>query len=78
MPFQEDLMSMDQDWLMLLVVLWLVLVLTVQAYMIGVVWACYKYITSSQLSACNTTPAGRNLVRDYSMDTAGHDDTEVG
>lgn len=77
MPFQEELMQLDQDWLMLLVVLWFVLVLTVQAYLIGVVWACYKFINSCQLSTSNTTPTGRTLVRDYVVDPTTTDDTEM-
>lgn len=77
MPFKDELKQMDQDWLMLLVVLWFVLVLTVQAYLVGVVWACYKYINSSQLPNSNTTATGRTLVRDYVLEHNGTDDTEM-
>jgi lysosomal-associated transmembrane protein len=46
MPYKEQLLAMDDDWLMLLAVLFFVLVLSLKVYFIGVVWACYKYLTN--------------------------------
>jgi len=49
LPFKEYLLKMNPDWLMLLVVTFFVFVMTIKAYFIGVVWACYKYLTNRQL-----------------------------
>jgi lysosomal-associated transmembrane protein len=46
LPFKDRLLAMDNDWLMLVAIIAFVLVLSFQAYFIGVVWACYKYLTS--------------------------------
>merc|ERR1712170_253538 len=45
-PFKERLLAMDEDWLMLLAILVFITFLTIKAYFLGVVWACYKYLTS--------------------------------
>jgi lysosomal-associated transmembrane protein len=47
-PLKDQLMKIDADWLMLAVVLSLVAVLVMKAYLIGIVWSCYKYLTQQQ------------------------------
>ncbi len=46
------------------------LLCTLQAYLIGVVWACYKYLGSHQVR----TASGN---RTYGSDSPATDDTEV-
>jgi len=43
LPMQEEFLKCG-EWLMLLVILVFVLIMTLKAYFIGVVWACYKYL----------------------------------
>lgn len=64
-PGVDHLMTLDSDYLMLLFVTLLILFLSVKAYLIGMVWSCYKYI---QLHV-----ASRSVVREYSIDP----DTEM-
>lgn len=59
-PGVDHLMTLDSDYLMLLFVSLLILVLSIKAYLIGMVWSCYKYI---QLHV-----ASRSVVREYSVD----------
>lgn len=54
------LMEMDDQWLMLLFVLVFFLFLSLKAYLIGMVWACYKYL--------QLVNANRNVVREYRVD----------
>lgn len=56
-PFKNDLKSLDHDWVMLFAIIFFVLVLTLKAYFIGVVWACYKYLTNYK--------TGNNMIRAY-------------
>ncbi|XP_059149421.1 lysosomal-associated transmembrane protein 4A-like [Physella acuta] len=65
LPFMNRLMCLDSDYLMLLFVTCLILVLSVKAYLIGMVWSCYKYIQYHV--------ASRSVVREYSVDP----DTEM-
>ncbi|KAI0237609.1 Lysosomal-associated transmembrane protein 4A [Lamellibrachia satsuma] len=51
---KAQLLAMDDDMLMMLVVLAFLLVLTVKAYLIGVVWACYKYLAQYHLNSTDT------------------------
>ncbi|KAK2186925.1 hypothetical protein NP493_182g02032 [Ridgeia piscesae] len=48
---KAQLLSMDDDMLMMLVVLAFLLVLTIKAYLIGVVWACYKYLAQYHMTS---------------------------
>ncbi|CAG5115992.1 unnamed protein product [Candidula unifasciata] len=59
-PGVDHLMTLDSDYLMLLFVTLLILVLSVKAYLMGMVWSCYKYI---QMHV-----ASRSVVREYSVD----------
>ncbi|KAK3777564.1 hypothetical protein RRG08_021684 [Elysia crispata] len=59
-PGMSHLMCLDQDYLTLLFILGILLVISIQAYLIGMVWSCYKYI---QLHV-----ASRSVVREYSVD----------
>lgn len=47
-PYKEYLLKMDGDWLMLLAVMFFMLILSMKAYFLGIVWACYKYLTGYQ------------------------------
>lgn len=58
-PGFNHLLEMDEQWLMLWFVIFFVLVLTVKAYLINMVWACYKYL---QLRNMN-----RSVVREYTL-----------
>ncbi|XP_055885000.1 lysosomal-associated transmembrane protein 4A-like [Biomphalaria glabrata] len=64
-PLMNRLMCLDSDYLMLLFVTCLILVLSIKAYLIGMVWSCYKFI---QLHV-----ASRSVVREYAVDP----DTEM-
>ncbi|XP_064605834.1 lysosomal-associated transmembrane protein 4A-like [Liolophura sinensis] len=64
-PLRENLLSMDGEWLMLLVVISFVLVLSLKAYLVGVVWSCYRYLQLTQASCSN--------VREFTVDP----DTEM-
>lgn len=45
LPYKEELLSYDEQWLTLLVFAFFVFVLSLKAYFIGVVWSCYKFLT---------------------------------
>ncbi|KAJ8305268.1 hypothetical protein KUTeg_015813 [Tegillarca granosa] len=64
-PGMDSILRMDGEWLMLLCLLVLVLFLSLKAYLIGVVWACYKYLQLRNLN--------RSVVREYTVDP----DTEM-
>ena len=59
-PGLKHLHAMDRDFLMLLTVAVLFFVLAVKAYLMGMVWSCYRYI---QLHV-----ASRSQVREYAVD----------
>lgn len=59
-PGMKHFLQMDDQWLMLLGVIVLILILTVKAYLIQMVWSCYKYL---QLRNAN-----RSVVREYTVD----------
>lgn len=59
-PGMNHLMCLDQDYLTLLFILGIIMVISVQSYLISMVWACYKYI---QMHV-----ASRSVVREYSVD----------
>ncbi|XP_033737490.1 lysosomal-associated transmembrane protein 4A-like isoform X1 [Pecten maximus] len=65
MPGLDSVANIQGDWLMLLCLLFLVLFLSLKAYMISMVWACYKYLQMRLVH--------RSSVREYSIDP----DTEV-
>jgi len=44
LPFREQLMNLNSEWLALCILLVYVLVLMIKAYFIGIVWACYQYL----------------------------------
>jgi len=67
-PFTNDLKSVDRDWVMLFAIIFFVLILTLKAYFIGVVWACYKYLT-------NYKSAGNNMMRAY--EASNGEDSEM-
>jgi len=69
LPFKDELLKYDGDWLMLLLVLVLVLVLSIKAYFMGIVWSCYKYLT-------NYNSTGARSVRTYDI-SAGGDDAKM-
>lgn len=59
-PGMTRIMEMEEQWLMLWCVIVFVLIITVKAYLINMVWACYKYL---QLRNMN-----RSVVREYTLD----------
>ncbi|XP_069126010.1 lysosomal-associated transmembrane protein 4A-like isoform X2 [Argopecten irradians] len=65
MPGLDSVANIQGDWLMLLCLLFLVLFLSLKAYLISMVWACYKYL---QLRLVH-----RSSVREYTIDP----DTEM-
>ncbi|ESO88279.1 hypothetical protein LOTGIDRAFT_150683 [Lottia gigantea] len=60
LPGWNMLMKMDSNWLMLGFVTFFVFVLCIKAYLIGVVWACNKYL--------HLKLANRSVVREYTVD----------
>jgi len=67
-PMKEKLMSVEADWLMLAIVLASVAILVVKAYLIGIVWSCYKYLCQEM----------RSLRSAYASDvTANPEDAEI-
>jgi hypothetical protein len=48
MPFKSCLLGMKDDHLVLSVILLSVLLLVAQAYMMAVVWSCYKYLSQAE------------------------------
>ncbi|CAH1252986.1 LAPTM4A [Branchiostoma lanceolatum] len=49
LPYREDLMKLDPQYLLLICMALFFIVMIIKAYFIGVVWGCYKYITSRNL-----------------------------
>lgn len=71
-PWKQELLQMDDDWLMLAVVTGFVLVITIKAYLIGIVWACYKYLNGYERAVA------RGIHRAYSnMEIENPEDTEM-
>jgi hypothetical protein len=44
LPFREQLLSMDPQLLSLLTLVVIVATIAIKAYIIGVIWNCYKYL----------------------------------
>jgi lysosomal-associated transmembrane protein len=63
-PLKNKIMSVEADWLMLAVVLAFVAILVIKAYLIGVVWSCYKYLGQQQQQLALTAV--------YPHDVTGH------
>ncbi|ELT88022.1 hypothetical protein CAPTEDRAFT_159544 [Capitella teleta] len=70
-PLKEWLLSLDDDWLMLLAILFFVSILTVKAYFLGMVWACYKFLTAYERNL-NTA-----IHRGYQGDNTNPEDAEM-
>lgn len=70
-PMREELLRMNNDWLMLLTVLSFVMMLTIKAYLIGMVWSCYKYLGEMQ----NRPVTGTN--RTFDTSNSNSEDTEL-
>lgn len=69
-PYKDRLMSMDGDWLMMLAILIFVLILSLKAYFLGVVWACYKYL-------CMNSVRGLSRSNGRQYETSGGEDAEM-
>uniref|UniRef100_A0A1B6D2N8 Lysosomal-associated transmembrane protein 4A n=1 Tax=Clastoptera arizonana TaxID=38151 RepID=A0A1B6D2N8_9HEMI len=54
LPFQNELLQLNPQCLSLLIFLVFVLAMLVKAYMIGVIWSCYKYLTLRQVCSQRT------------------------
>jgi len=62
MPFREQLMNLNSEWLALCILLIYVLVLMVKAYFIGIVWACYQYLHLRNASVLRYTEVEGNTI----------------
>ncbi|GFO36636.1 lysosomal-associated transmembrane protein 4a [Plakobranchus ocellatus] len=60
LPGMNHLMCLNSEYLTLLFIMGLLMMLSIKAYLIGMVWSCYKYI---QMHV-----ASRSVVREYSVD----------
>lgn len=65
MPGMEHMLEVDSDYLMFFVVTMLILALCVKAYLIGMIWSCYKYVQQVAVDRAN--------IREYRVDP----DTEM-
>ncbi|KAL8590216.1 hypothetical protein ACOMHN_010411 [Nucella lapillus] len=65
LPGMDYVMNIDSEYLMFFVVTMLILALCFLAYLIGMIWACYKYVQQSAMA--------RTLTREYRVDP----DTEM-
>lgn len=70
-PLKEELLQMHDDWLMLVVVTVFVVIVSVKAYLIGIVWACYKYLTHYE------SAVARGIHRAYATEVENPEDTEM-
>ncbi|CAH1773464.1 unnamed protein product [Owenia fusiformis] len=50
LPFKDELLKMDNEWLCLIVAVFFCFTLFIKAYLIGMVWACYKFLTRKQVT----------------------------
>jgi lysosomal-associated transmembrane protein len=59
LPMKDQLMTLENQWLILLAAFLAILLLWIKAYCISVVWTCYKYLVQSQMSPSQTSsPVG--------------------
>lgn len=65
MPGMDKMMEIDSDYLMFFTVTMLILALCIKAYLIGMIWACYKYVQQVVVA--------RSVTREYQVDP----DTEM-
>lgn len=65
MPGMEHMMEVDSDYLMFFALTMLILALCVKAYIIGMIWSCYKYVQHVAYA--------RTTTREYRVDP----DTEM-
>lgn len=71
-PFREVILRMDNDHLTLITLIVFVLVLSIKMYLIGIVWACYKYLKQHE------GVARQARIRVYDRETAlNPEDTEL-
>jgi len=54
-PFRDQLLDMNSQWMALCILTAYVVVLFAKAYFIGVVWACYQYLHLRQVSILTYT-----------------------
>lgn len=66
---KEWLLSMDNDWLMLICVLSFALVLFIEAYLIGMVWSCYQYLIQYERNIAQGTLSVRTYNGERTEDT---------
>jgi lysosomal-associated transmembrane protein len=55
LPFREQLVDLNSQWMALCILTAYMLVLFAKAYFIGVVWACYQYLHLRQVSVLTYT-----------------------
>jgi len=70
LPFRDQLLALDQRWLSLILMVAFLLVMVVKAYLIAMVWACYRYLLLRQAG-------GPLLAGDEADSTAALPDYEV-
>jgi len=69
LPYKEELLEMNSDWLVLVCVLSFAFTLLVEAYLIGMVWACYKYLVQYERNLTQGTLPIRTFNPEHTEDT---------
>jgi len=64
LPFREQLINMDPQLLSLITLIVIVVSIAVKAYIIGVIWNCYKYLMLRN-SVIRTVVAFRFVQNDF-------------
>lgn len=48
-PFRDQLVDLDDQYFLILVVICCALIITIKAYLIGMVWSCYRYLVQRKM-----------------------------
>lgn len=49
-PLQKQLLSLDAQWLCAIVMVTIITTMLIKAYLMGIVWSCYKYLKMEQMA----------------------------
>lgn len=77
MPFKEELLTFNTDWLLIIAAIVAVTFLWVKVYCIFVVWSCYKYLIQSEVVSRMQTLGSNRSCEEYEDPEQGEDDSEV-
>jgi lysosomal-associated transmembrane protein len=58
LPMKEQLMTLENQWLILLAAFLSILLLWTKAYCISIVWTCYKYLVQSEMAPASPQQIG--------------------